>query len=610
MRRIVCTNYADAMKVIESEDWSVTAFDTETNQLKWFGQCIEGASFCNGRTNIYLDVSLDKELIEAIKQLLSKVTFIIAHNIVFDAKVLYHYGIDIRNKIFYDSWVAEHLLDESSHKIGLKDLAEKYFNAETVDYEEAQKAGIHSQKFYDYALNDTEWTWNLFQMQKWRLEEEGLTDLMRELEGPFLKVIMEMEMNGFLVDEKRLARTTKKLEKDLPELQEEILKLFGEKYDKQSNLFGEHTIIADFNPGSAHHLRKKLVEELKLPLTELTDGGAISVSAPALAPFKNAHPAIAPLMKYKNAMKLKTAFFDPLPKLIDADGRVRPHFNDCGTKTGRLSCTGPNLQQLSKESKDAYGLRKCFVAPEGKSILTCDYSGQEIRIMAHISNDETIIEALKLGKDLHLTTAKQFFDLDIPDEALYETSELYKEYKDKHKKERDKAKTILFGLAYGKGAFGFAKDFKISEEEAQKIVDRFFNQFPKVKAAINQARNTIIQQGYVTSMTGRKRRFRTNENGYYSNAAFREGFNFLIQGAAADMIRMASIRVAKLAAAHPEWELKIVATVHDENVYEVKTEYLEAAAEAVKKEFESVLPNFSVPIVSSIGSGANYHEGK
>jgi DNA polymerase-1 len=610
LKRIVCTNYADAIKVIESEDWSVTAFDTETNQLKWYGQRIQGASFCNGRVNIYLDIAREPELERAIKAIFDRVVLVVAHNIVFDAKALFNSGIDIRDKLWYDTWVAEHLLDESSHKIGLKDLAQKYFNAETVDYEEAQKAGIHSQKFYDYALNDTEWTWKLFLLQKWKLEEEGLVDLMRELEGPFLKVIMEMEMNGFQVDQKRLQRTTKKLEKDLPELQEEILKLLGEKYEKQRDLFGEYTIIADFNPGSAHHLRKKLVEELKLPLTELTDGGAISVSAPSLLPFKNAHPVIPPLMKYKNALKLKTAFFDPLPKLIDPDGRVRPHFNDAGTKTGRLSCTGPNLQQLSKESKDAYGLRKCFIAPEGKSILTCDYSGQEIRIMAHISQDPTIIEALKLGKDLHLTTAKQFFNLDIPDEALYETSELYKEYKDKHKKEREKAKTILFGLAYGKGAFGFAKDFKITEEEAQKIVDRFFDQFPKVKEAINKARNTIIQQGYVTSMTGRKRRFRTNENGYYSNAAFREGFNFLIQGAAADMIRMASIRVAKLPQQHPEWELKIVATVHDENVYEVKTEYLEAASDAVKREFESVLPGFSVPIVSSIGVGADYNSAK
>ena len=246
-------------------------------------------------------------------------------------------------------------------------------------------------------------------------------------------------------------------------------------------------------------------------------------------------------------------------------------------------------------------------------MITCDYSGQEIAVAAEQSKDETLVDTLNKGQDMHLRIANQFYELGIPDEALYKTHKDYSTYKKQFKPQRTQAKTITFGLMYGKGAYGFAKDFGIPEEEAQEIVDKYFDSMPMLRDAIQKAHDEIDLNGTVTTMLGRKRHFEqeTQWNGEigYPKKAYRQAFNFLIQGYSADMIRMAMNKVRQVGSKNKHWGLKLVACVHDEIVVEVKTEYTKEASDGIKQAMESVV-NFIVPVIADIGIGKNYEEAK
>ncbi len=297
--------------------------------------------------------------------------------------------------------------------------------------------------------------------------------------------------------------------------------------------------------------------------------------------------------------------------MVEIDGRVRPNFKDTGTKTGRLSCNNPNLQQLPKVNKEfPIDTRKCFTVPNGHKMITCDYSGQELRVLAQITGDPALIDTFNKGKDMHLSTANDFFNLGIDEEDLYEGSPKIEDLKEFYKDERNKAKTINFGMAYGKGAYGFSQDFNISEEEAQDILDKYFAALPKVKKAIDTCHKNVTEQGWVETMTGRRRHFsKIEKNGWtgYPKKAYRESFNFLIQGFSADMIRIAMNRVYEKAP--PEWGLKAIATVHDEAVYKVRDEHVEAAKVFIKEQFEKAV-NFCIPVVADVGVGTTYSEAK
>jgi DNA polymerase-1 len=594
-------------------------------------QEVVGISLCDGSSTFYIDIAAFIETprstcLELLRHIFSNPELVVGHNILFDLKALMRLGIPIPYQAkWYDTMTVEHLIDERSEK-SLKKMAERYLDAKTVSYEEASKSGIHSRKFAEYAKNDAQWTWEIFniQIKRW---EDRVKDLYLHLEEPFLRPLLEMETTGILVDQKRVAKQLPKLKARTVDVECMVLDALGERYNIQMSLFSDVTTVASsFNMSSPQQLKNKLKSfGVEIPVVD----GKESLDKAVLASLVDKHPSIPLLLEHRKLRKLFSAFFDPLPQLTDSDGRIRPHFHNTGTRTGRLSCSEPNIQQLPKAVCAVCGhgkvtkedeckkcgayviqVRKCFVAPEGKTLITCDYSGQEIRVLAHISQDPTMIDALLKGKDLHLTTANQFYNLGIPEEALYTNDPLFEESKEKFKQERDRAKIINFGIAYGKGAYGFSQDFKISEEEAQGILDKYFQGFPKVKEAIEKCRRDIKKTGVATSMTGRQRHFEENEQGYYPNSAFREAFNFLIQGFSADMIRMASVGTWKLAQEHPEWELKQIATVHDENVYEVKDEYLAEAKKEIRKVFEGVLPVFSVPMTAEVGSGDSYGTAK
>lgn len=599
----------------QSFNWSLFCFDTETTDLRYDRLQIIGLSLFDGSLHGYIPIDDNNRIIvmsylqDKFNSTKGKGSFIIGHNLVFDLKVLTKYNVLIRNAELFDTLIAAHLLDEYQSK-SLKELSKKYLGVETVSWEDAKKQGYYSEKFYDYALNDSEWTWKIAQMMKKELEAQGLVKLFKQLEMPFQYALLQMATSGVLIDIKLVDKITAKIRKEAVDLEIDLLEYLKEPYELQTNLFSKSfSVVSNIDFNSPKQLADILFERLKLPVVEYTPSGTPATGKKTIEKHRN-HEFIQMLMKFKIAQKLLTAFFEPLPDFIQADGRVYPEFKDHGTKTGRLSCEHPNLQQLPK-SKEEFPIetRACFTVPEGYEMITCDYSGQEVAVMAEISKDPTLVDALNKGQDLHLKIANQFYNLGIPDEYLYSTSENYEKIKKKYKKERDRAKTITFGLAYGKGAYGFSKDFGITEEEAQQIVDKYFASMPEVKSAIDKAKQDILKQGYVTNLVGRKRRFQM-EFGKYPNKVFRQAFNFQIQGSSADMIRAASIATLNLSRKHPEWDLKIIGSVHDENIYEVKKEYATLAAQEIKKAFSAVAQKFIVPVCAEIGRGMNYANAK
>lgn len=249
-------------------------------------------------------------------------------------------------------------------------------------------------------------------------------------------------------------------------------------------------------------------------------------------------------------------------------------------------------------------LRSFFIAPKGKVLLAADYSGQEVRILAHITQDPTLIEAFAKNQDPHLAVANKFFDLGIPEKCLSTLHPEYEEYKTKYKKERYDSKTINFSIAYGKSAYGFAADWGVSVSEAEKFIDSYFERFPKIKAAIERCNELVYKQKAIRNIMGRIRRF-----DYVDNRVLRQSFNFLIQGAAADMVKKAAGDTYKLCQLHPEWDCKFILAVHDELVYEINDEYKDIALAEIKYTMEHAI-ELCVPMIVDINYGLNYSIAK
>lgn len=607
VNKTIITTHDELCIFLSSFNKQTFAFDTEGTSLKQDEVVVEGMSLYDGQNACYILWS--PNLIPTIKELFHNAKTIVAHNIVFDLRVIHKYGIFPKQARLYDTMVAQHLINENE-PVGLKHLAQTILGkTEVLSWEEAKSKDKNT--FYDYAMNDAIWTWELCMYQQKLMKELNLVKLFREVEMPFQWVLLEMHLTGVGSDLQKCLLMQKKVKQDMEDYQIKILTLLGIKYDLQLNLFGEATINCELNLNSPQQLADLVFNKLGLKVVEKTPSGQPSVGKVTLDAYKD-HPVISVLSKYKQCQKILTSFLLPYPTFIQNDGRIRPDFRDTGTTTGRLSCNNPNLQQLPKPDVDPYGVRSLFTVSSDKIMISCDYSGQEVRVMAEQSKDPVLIDALRKGQDMHLKVANQFYNLGIPDECLYETHPEYDKYKKKFKSERTQAKIITFGLAYGKGAFGFSKDFNITEDEAQKMIDKYFEGMPHMHKAIEAAHLEVKKNGFVTSMAGRKRRFdkvidQATGNSWYPKSALRQSFNFQIQGFSADMIRMAMNKVHETK--KEEWGLKAIMTVHDEAVYEVKKEYADEAERFIKLCFETAV-TFSVPVVAETSRGNNYLEAK
>lgn len=586
-----------------------TSLDTETTSLKQEElECI-GLSLCDGRQSCYIDLLDGEQYNDLLRILCTEIPSIkrlIFHGAPFDMRVLAKLGIK-HTKDIVCTMTAAFLLDENG-EVGLKKLVVRYLGvpqSDAVPWAKASVQGFKSDLFYSYARRDAEWTWALWALLEHQLSEENLYPLFFDIEMPFQFVLRDLEMNGVLINQGALSVLREGLNEEILKLQIAVYESGGINYVTQQNLLGETEFIADVDLNSPKQLASFITDKLGVELTQQSDKtGQFSVDAHVLEGLENKHPFFHCLLDYRRASKLKQMFLEKAPEFIDSDGRIRASFNNCVAHTGRLTSSSPNLQQLPKKGTAHGSVRSLIIAPPGYTLMAADYAGQELRVLAEVSRDLTMIEAFILGKDLHLTMANQFYGLNIPEFLLYEKHPKHKDTRAKYKDQRDKSKTINFGIAYGKTPRGFSDDWNIPYDDAAAIVDRYFAAAPRVREAIERCKQFLDAHGYVVNLAGRRRRLPIG-----NKRSYRQAFNFLIQGFSADLVKLAAVKVHEICRQHPEWGCRIILQVHDELVYEIKTEYIDVALPVVKYTMEHVWP-LSIPMVVDINTGQTYEGAK
>lgn len=586
-------------------DYSLVSIDTETTSLRQLELECTGISLCDGKQSCYIDLLNAEEysgLINILKTKIPQIRRLIFHNAPFDMRVIAKMGIEHTTDIVC-TMTAAFLLDENND-VGLKALAVRYLGVEkasVVTFEDAVKGGFKSNLFYEYARRDAEWTWALWSLLGPKLDSDNLTHLFFNIEMPFQFVLRDLEMNGVLIDNSALSTMRQSLNEEICKLQRATYDAGGIKYTQQTNLLGEVELVAEVNIDSPSQMSSFIVDTLGIALTEPTSRpGQYSVDQSILEGLVNKHPFFRCLLQYRQLSKLKTMFLDKAPTFVDSDGRIRASFNNCVACTGRLSSSKPNLQQLPKKGTSFCSIRSLLVAPPGYKLMAADYAGQELRVLAEVSRDLTMIESFILGKDLHLTMANKFFGLNIPEPLLYESNPKFSAIKDKFNSQRNRAKAINFGIAYGKTGRGFAEDWQISQEAAEEVVAQYFEAAPRVRDAIENCKRFLDSHGYVVNIAGRRRHLPV-----VNFRAYRQAFNFLIQGFSADLVKLAASNVYREILKHPAWDCRIVLQVHDELVYELKEEYISEALPIIKYQLEHVWV-LSVPMVVDIKVADNY----
>lgn len=573
---------------------SILAFDTETDGLR-YGSPIVGISFCNGIDACYINLWENpdqKSILEMMWSAMCYAKLIIGHNISYDMKVLKFYGYGLDGVDLYDTMVAAHLLNENA-KCGLKDLMKRKLKwTDVKEWKEVAPIGYDSKEFQEYGIKDAIATWELYEMTKPLLTKGGFDNLFYNIEMPFQRVIVDLEANGIGVDQDYLEDLDDTLAAEKIILEEKCILSLGMEMLREKNLFGFETVSPPINLNSSKQLIDIIQNKLKIKLPYTTKKGNPSTKSECLRAVKGKHPFIDLLLQYRKVEKLHNTFVEPLWGHIYPDGRVRPSFNDCIARTGRLSSSNPNAQQLpSLKKKDVYGVRKIFRAKEGYVFIQGDWSGQELRGCAHVSGDQNMIQAFLLDKDLHLATANEWLKLGILDECLYKTHPGYKKIAEQFEKERDKGKNgVNFPIVYGTTAKGISLRQGIDEELAQAGIEAFFTLYPGVKNAVKKCKKDLFEHNYVVTMLGRKRRlFNLNDK------AIRQAFNFLIQGFFADVLRIAMNNIRQLFIDNPAWEAELVLTVHDSITAEVKLEFAETCSKEMQRVMESSY-KLSIPL--------------
>ncbi|MGC8580237.1 MAG: DNA polymerase I [bacterium] len=414
----------------------------------------------------------------------------------------------------------------------------------------------------------------LSEVYKKRLKQDGLEPLFYKVEMPLSAVLAEMEYTGIRVDSAYL---------------KELSRQFAEQLDQLRSRM-QAFVPESFNPDSPKQIANILFEKLKLQPIKKTKTG-YSTDNEVLIELKGKHPFVDYLVNYRNLAKLKNSFVDTLPSFVSkTTGRIHTHFLQTGTATGRLASSEPNLQNIPV--KDDYGrmIRKAFIADEGYSILSADYSQIELRIMAHLSSDEALIDAFLHDQDIHATTASRIFNVPVAEV----TPQM-----------RSNAKVVNFGILYGMSAYGLSKQLNIPQEQAQIIIDAYFNQYKGVKSYIDDVLNGVRQTGYVGTILGRRRYIpKTLDNPAYQRIAI----NTPVQGSAADLIKLAMLKMND-AIKRERYDARMLLQIHDELVFEVKDEQVQAFSSVVKTQMEGAM-KLLVPLKVSISTGKTWADTK
>ena len=510
----------------------------------------------------------------------------IAQNAKFDYSILANYGIKVSG-IAFDTMLESYVLN-STERHDMDSMANRYLNHKTITYDELTKVdkkkvtidAIEVEKTTQYAAEDADITLQLHEKLWPELEkDQKLTKLFTDIEMPLAIVLAEMERTGVLVDAKQLNDYSNELAKQLIEIEAQLQSLAGEK----------------FNPASPKQIQAILFDKHNLPVLKKTPKGDPSTSEEVLSELANEYELPRMILFYRGLAKLKNTYTDKLPLMISPiDQRIHTNYNQIGTITGRLSSNDPNLQNIPVRNEEGRRIRQAFIAPKGCKIISADYSQIELRIMAHLSQDESLLNAFAHDKDIHRVTAGEI---------------LGKAESEVTNEERRRAKAVNFGLIYGMSAFGLSKQINIPRKEAQFYIDRYFERYPGVQQYMEQTRQLATEQGYVETLSGRRLylpKIRST-NGIEKRGAERAAINAPMQGTAADIIKTAMIKMSEWIKNQSEDNIKMVMQVHDELVFEVKDAFVEQYCTEIKKIMENCY-QLSVPLKVDVGIGNNWDE--
>lgn len=511
----------------------------------------------------------------------------IGQNLKYDLLVLRSAGVRLRGIVF-DSMVASYLLDAGERNHNLDELAQRYLHHTTIRIGELIGKGkdqktmdeVPLQAITDYACEDADVPLRLLPILSPKLREQGLSELFEQVELPLIDVLAEMEHNGIRVDAARLAELSAQYGVRLARLEQEVYELAG------------HT----FNIGSTKQLQQVLFEEQKLPvISKVKTGPSTDVSV--LEELARLHPLPAKIIEYRQFAKLKNTYVDALPQLINPrTGRVHASFQQAVAATGRLSSSDPNLQNIPIRTEDGRAIRSAFwPGHEGWSLLAADYSQIELRVLAHFSRDETLCAAFAGDEDIHARVASQVFG--VPLDQV--TSEM-----------RRTAKAVNFGVIYGQSPFGLAKTLDIEKDVAAKFIDNYFNGHPGVEAFLNEILVECRANGYVSTILGRRRAIRgvRPDLGRQRNLPERTAINTVIQGSAADLIKLAMIAVERRLAGE-KLRSKLLLQIHDELIFEVPPDEIEPMRRLVVEEMSGAHP-LAVPLKVDVACGRNWAEAE
>ena len=572
------------------------AVDTETDSLDYMSANLVGISFAleNGEA-AYLPLQLDyldapktlekSTALSAIKPILENPNIHkIGQNIKFDESIFARHGIELQG-VEFDTMLLSYTLN-STGRHNMDDLAKRYLGHETIEFESIAGKGkdqltfnqIPLEQATEYAAEDADVTMKLQQALWLKLQEEPtLVELYKTMELPLLHVLSRMERTGVLIDSNALFMQSNEIASRLTALEKQAYALAGQP----------------FNLASTKQLQEILFDKLGLPVLQKTPKGAPSTNEEVLEELSYSHELPKILVEHRGLSKLKSTYTDKLPQMVNSQtGRVHTSYHQAVTATGRLSSSDPNLQNIPIRNEEGRRIRQAFIAREGYSIVAADYSQIELRIMAHLSGDQGLINAFSQGKDIHRSTAAEIFGVSL-DEV---TSE-----------QRRNAKAINFGLIYGMSAFGLSRQLGISRPDAQKYMDLYFQRYPSVQQFMTDIRAKAKAQGYVETLFGRRLYLPdiNSSNAMRRKGAERVAINAPMQGTAADIIKRAMIKIDEVIRHDPDIEM--IMQVHDELVFEVRSEKVAFFREQIKQHMEAAA-ELVVPLIVEVGVGKNWDE--
>ncbi|EOI1123350.1 DNA polymerase I [Klebsiella oxytoca] len=574
------------------------AFDTETDSLDNVSANMVGLSFAiEPSVAAYVPVAHDyldapdqiprDRVLELLKPLLEDGKVLkVGQNLKYDRGILANYGIELRG-IAFDTMLESYILDSVAGRHDMDSLSDRWLKHKTITFEEIAGKGKNQLTFNQialeeagrYAAEDADVTLQLH-LKMWPelQQNEGPLNVFKNIEMPLVPVLSRVERNGVKIDPAVLHAHSQEIAKRLIELEKKAYDIAGE----------------EFNLSSPKQLQTILFEKQGIKPLKKTPGGAPSTSEEVLEELALDYPLPKVILEYRGLAKLKSTYTDKLPLMISPKtGRVHTSYHQAVTATGRLSSTDPNLQNIPVRNEEGRRIRQAFIAPEDYLIVSADYSQIELRIMAHLSRDKGLLTAFAEGKDIHRATAAEVFGL--PLESV--SSE-----------QRRSAKAINFGLIYGMSAFGLARQLNIPRKEAQKYMDLYFERYPGVLEYMERTRTQAKEQGYVETLDGRRLYLPDikSSNGARRAGAERAAINAPMQGTAADIIKRAMIAVdGWLLSEKPR--VRMIMQVHDELVFEVHKDDLEAVAKKIHELMESST-TLAVPLLVEVGSGENWDQ--